>query len=245
MAEARELLSEAKDFKSKQGGVKKLEIIMRPSSLHIYGAQLLILKAAQDMATLDKDQSYSLPEPSLEHHILREIDMVKETGRAQPSHYPSEDQKALSKGFICFDDVVCFEGPEDMFDRLHSHLQHISEEPLGECKSDLRTMPSSPSITLINGKPVLLLRDEGPKELKTNGWIPVVKFKFSSATTIILAGDIKQLQPTVISASEMPGWYELGLQLQTPLVTKLSCGNHPVIQLHEQCRFPTLFSCVH
>ncbi|PIG81517.1 hypothetical protein AARAC_010557 [Aspergillus arachidicola] len=101
------------------------------------GAQLLILKAAQDIATPDKDRSYSLPEPSLEYHILREIDMVKETGRAEPSHYPSEDQKELSKRLICFDDVVCFEGPEvDMFDRLHSHLQHISEEPLGEWKSD-------------------------------------------------------------------------------------------------------------
>ncbi|KAE8323856.1 hypothetical protein BDV39DRAFT_208373 [Aspergillus sergii] len=128
----------SQSFRLKAGRCKEAEDNHKTNEASIsVGAQILILEVAQDIATSDKDPSYSLPELSLEHHILREIDMAKETGRALPSYYPSEDQKALSNGFICFDDVVRFEGPEvDMFDRLHLHLQHIREEPLGEWKSE-------------------------------------------------------------------------------------------------------------
>lgn len=125
-------------FRIKAGRCKEAEDNHKTNEASIsVGAQLLIHNVAQGTVTSDKDRSYGLPELSLEHHVLREIDMAKGTGRALPTYYPSENQEALSRGFICFYDVVRFEGPEvDMFDRLHSHLQHIRKEPLGEWKSE-------------------------------------------------------------------------------------------------------------
>ena len=38
-------------------------------------AQLLMFQVAEAIATSDKDQSYGLPDTSLEHQILREIDI--------------------------------------------------------------------------------------------------------------------------------------------------------------------------
>ncbi|PYH78167.1 hypothetical protein BO82DRAFT_435264 [Aspergillus uvarum CBS 121591] len=59
---------------------------------------------------------------------------------------------------------------------------------------------------------------------------------------IILAGDITQLKPTVISAEETPGWNEFSQQLETSLVARLIRANHPIHQLTAQRRFRPTFS---
>jgi hypothetical protein len=63
-------------------------------------------------------------------------------------------------------------------------------------------------------KAVLLIRDEDPKELEVNGWIPLTKCKLSPK----IAATTWQLQPTVLTAKEQHGWNDFSYQMEIFLV---------------------------
>ncbi|RHZ43366.1 uncharacterized protein CDV56_100183 [Aspergillus thermomutatus] len=220
-------------------------------------AQLLMLQIAQDIATADRNRCYGLPQLSLEFQVLRAIESAEKEGRTLLGHYPSEEQKALSQGLVALEDVYELEGPEvDMFAELRSHLQHMRDEPLSEWGLEdkncaliafkhVRQYVARASQILVStnnnlasnvcsqhfgleAKAVLLIRDEDPKELEI--------------AAIVLGGDTWQLQHTVLTAKEQPGWNEFSYQMETSLVVRLIRANHPVLNLTEQRRFRPSFA---
>jgi hypothetical protein len=71
----------------------------------------------------------------------------------------------------------------------------------------------------IRAEAVLLIRDEDPKELEVNGWIPFTKCKSPpKIAALVPGGDTLQLQPTVLTAKEKPGWNEFSYQMESSLV---------------------------
>jgi hypothetical protein len=94
-----------------------------------------------------------------------------------------------------------------------------------------------------DAKGVILFRDEDPKELEVNAWIPLTKTVFSSEVAgIVISGDTRQLEPTVLSAKEEPGWNEFTQQLQTSHAARLIKAHHLVLKLTEQRRFRDTFT---
>ncbi|RHZ54592.1 hypothetical protein CDV55_101040 [Aspergillus turcosus] len=121
--------------------------------------------------------------------------------------------------------------------RLTIHrLEGISQERERDLTEHSRiSLVHSESVDL---KGVLLIQDEDPKEVEVNGWIPLTKCKFSEKIAgIVLGGDTWQLQPTVLTANEQPGWNEFSLQIEMSLVVRLTRANHLVLKLREQRRF--------
>jgi len=94
-----------------------------------------------------------------------------------------------------------------------------------------------------NAKGIILIRDEDPKELEVNGWIPLTKMEHANKIQgIIVCGDLAQLRGTVLSATDVPGWNEFCLQLETPYAARLVAMRHPVLKLTEQRRFRPVFA---
>ncbi|GAE00293.1 predicted protein [Paecilomyces variotii No. 5] len=158
----------------------------------------------------------------------------------------------------------------DMFAELRKYLQLMQTKPINSWdeedrrKSDLSfkkvcqyVMSQASLIVSTNNnlgssiparhfgkhaKGIILIRDEDPKEVEPNGWIPLAKMDHANKVQgIILCGDLKQLQPTVISAKEDPGWNEFSLQLETSFAARLIKTGHPVLHLTEQRRFRPVF----
>ncbi|KAN0072113.1 AAA domain containing protein [Elaphomyces granulatus] len=216
-------------------------------------AQLPMLRLAEAVQTASHERYYGLPELSIEAHVVRATEAAKQ-----------EDQIALLKGHISFEDVVEFKGPEvDMFEELHSHLNHMKIEPISEWQQEdksksliafkaSRILVSTNNNTASNicaqhfaqdAKAVILFRDEDPKELEVNAWIPLTKTVFSSKIAgVVISGDTRQLEPTVLTANEEPGWNEFSQQLQTSHAARLMKAYHPVLKLTEQRRFRDTFA---
>ncbi|KAJ9246999.1 hypothetical protein DTO207G8_8459 [Paecilomyces variotii] len=164
------------------------------------------------------------------------------------------------------------EGEEaDMFAELRKYLQLMQEQPMSAWdkedrrKADLcfkkvcqHVMGQASLIVSTNNnlassiparhfgegaKGIILIRDEDPKELEPNGWIPLAKMDHADKIQgVVLCGDLKQLQPTVLSAKEEPGYNEFALQLETSFAARLMKMGHPVLQLTEQRRFRPVFA---
>lgn len=89
-----------------------------------------------------------------------------------------------------------------------------------------------------NAKGIIVFRDEDPKELEVNSWIPVSKIACGDKIAgIVISGDIEQLEPTVLSEDEEPGFNVFALQMRISLTRHLVHMKHPVIELEEQRRF--------
>src|SRR5436190_1956957 len=66
-----------------------------------------------------------------------------------------------------------------------------------------------------DAKSIILIRDEDPKELEVNGWIPLTKMEHANKIQdIVICGDLAQLQGIVLSATDVPGWNEFCLKLE-------------------------------
>jgi hypothetical protein len=73
----------------------------------------------------------------------------------------------------------------------------------------------------------------GSKPSKTQEiGLQTLKCKLSpKIVAMALGGDTWQLQPTVNTAKEQPGWNEFSYQIETSLVVRLIRANHPVVRL--------------
>ncbi|RJE20389.1 hypothetical protein PHISCL_07285 [Aspergillus sclerotialis] len=226
--------------------------------------QLLMLEIAQTIDMSEHKRSYGLPSLSHEFQALREMEAALAEGRPLMGRYPSQEQRDISKGLANLADVTDMQGPEvDMFQELRSRLEHIKAEPLSQWDPELKSnaLIAFKQTDIIvstnnnlasniysqhfgsNGKPVILIRDEDPKELEVNGWIGVTKCNFSrNIAGIVLGGDSRQLQPTVLTAKDEPGFNEFSKQMETSLVVRLIKANHPLLKLTEQRRFRLVFA---
>lgn len=84
---------------------------------------------------------------------------------------------------------------------------------------------------------IVIFRDEDPKELEASGWIGLTKMANSEKVKgMVLAGDIKQLQPTAISATARVRTNEFASQVTTSLSARLLQANFPSIKLVQQHR---------
>ncbi|GAQ07038.1 hypothetical protein ALT_4359 [Aspergillus lentulus] len=119
-----------------------------------------------------------------------------------------EYQKALSLGLIAHEDVSTLKGTAVGISPTLDGMQRMTEEPLSEWEPEEKHSGSE-------AKAVLLIRDEDPKELEVNGWIPLTKCKISTK----IAATTWQLQPTVLTAKEQRGWNGFSYQMETSLVT--------------------------
>jgi hypothetical protein len=61
-----------------------------------------MLSIAKDIGAAEHSRCYGLPQLSLKHQVLREIEAAREEGRELIGNYPSEEEKTLSKGLIAF-----------------------------------------------------------------------------------------------------------------------------------------------
>ncbi|KAH8426479.1 uncharacterized protein LDX57_004214 [Aspergillus melleus] len=85
---------------------------------------------------------------------------------------------------------------------------------------------------------IFVIRDEDPKELEPNGWIPITKLRAGPRIKgIISCGDKEQLRPTVLSLQSSLRYNEFAQQLAVPFSKRLIAMHHPVQRLTEQFRF--------
>lgn len=88
---------------------------------------------------------------------------------------------------------------------------------------------------------IILIRDEDPKEVEPSSWISLAKMGHADKIQgVILCGDLKQLQPTVLSAKEEPGFNEFALQLETSFDARLVRTGHIMLQLTENASLTSL-----
>lgn len=88
---------------------------------------------------------------------------------------------------------------------------------------------------------IILIRDEDPKEVEPSSWISLPKMGHADKIQgVILCGDLKQLQPTVLSAKEEPGFNEFDLQLETSFDARLVRTGHIMLQLTENASLTSL-----
>lgn len=89
---------------------------------------------------------------------------------------------------------------------------------------------------------ILIIRDEDPKELEANSWIPIAKLEASDRITgVVAVGDEKQLAPTVLSNQGEKRYNEFANQLELPFVSRLLKMNYPSILLTQQFRYRQCF----
>ncbi|GIJ99048.1 hypothetical protein Aspvir_001172 [Aspergillus viridinutans] len=155
--------------------------------------------------------------------------------RLLPRDAELKETREVELSYLCLvdiEDVSELKGPEgDMSTDIRWHLQRMREEPLSEWEPEEKNcaiLVSTNTNLAFNvcsqhfgseAKAVLLIRDEDPKELEVNGWIPPPTIGKSSPkiAAMILGGGTLQLQPTVLTAKEQPGWNEFSYQMETSL----------------------------
>ncbi|PIG88248.1 hypothetical protein AARAC_005938 [Aspergillus arachidicola] len=89
---------------------------------------------------------------------------------------------------------------------------------------------------------IFVIRDEDPKELEPNCWIPITKLRAGPRIKgIISCGDEKQLRPMVLSLQSPDRYNEFAQQLSVSFPERLITMHHPVQKLTEQFRFRPCF----
>ena len=89
---------------------------------------------------------------------------------------------------------------------------------------------------------IFVIRDEDPKEVESNGWIPITKLGAgSNIKGIITYGDQKQLRPMVLSLQSSHLFNEFAQQLAIFFPARLIAMGHPVRKLTEKFRFRPCF----
>lgn len=88
-----------------------------------------------------------------------------------------------------------------------------------------------------NARTIILIRDEDPKELEASGWVPITKMEHSDKISrMILVGDPKQLQQTVISHTVGKKVNDFSPQLLLSLMSRLMMNKAEVKSLVRQYR---------
>ncbi|RJE24533.1 hypothetical protein PHISCL_03120 [Aspergillus sclerotialis] len=82
---------------------------------------MLMLQIAESINIAEHRRTYGLPYLSLEFQVLREIEAAERQKHTLMVHYPSEEQRAVSKRLVDFEDITDLQGPEvDMLSQLQS-----------------------------------------------------------------------------------------------------------------------------
>ncbi|PWY93887.1 hypothetical protein BO94DRAFT_582311 [Aspergillus sclerotioniger CBS 115572] len=126
------------------------------------------------------------------------------------------------------------------FAKVVAHV--VQQANLLVCTNNTAGSPIVASNFGRNAKSIILIRDEVPKEVELNSWIPIACLR-SGAKVIgmVISGDLEQPQPTVLSAQDDPVYNGFALQLQLSFFRRATKMNHPVTKLTEQRRFRDAF----
>ncbi|CEN60040.1 hypothetical protein ASPCAL02481 [Aspergillus calidoustus] len=217
-------------------------------------------------------KGYRMPDHSLEANVFRLAFKKGETltGRFPTDDQIEDSPKRFWVDAVETGDLIP-EGPEvDMLEVLREYAQKLEEGNSRQIDQELasrallafkqacrKVIRDSRVVVCTNntsGDPlvatsfgscaqgILIIRDEDPKELEPNCWVPVTKLAASARITgIIAAGDPKQLTPTVVSNQGPVGYNEFEQQLCMSFVCRMLKMNHPSIKLTEQFRYRDVF----
>jgi hypothetical protein len=217
-------------------------------------------------------KGYRTPDHSLEANVFRLAFKNGETltGRFPTDDQIEDSPKKFWVDAVETGDLIP-EGPEvDMLEVLREYARKLEEgnsRPIDQelasrallafkraCRKVIRDSRVVVCTNNTSGDPlvatsfgscaqgILIIRDEDPKELEPNCWVPVTKLAASARITgIIAAGDPKQLTPTVVSNQGPVGYNEFEQQLRMSFVSRMLKMNHPSIKLTEQFKYREVF----